>query len=312
MVQAKQQIHTTSSSKAEKSDGIEEDKSSTTSPPSRLRFSVVLSGFVIGLLAVYLVLSYFYVWKTPVTPLVAPPPSASGTAPAISQGTPPAREAPEPRKLEPLNHTFSFEEVFERLRAIDKSRKTDFRKESLHANVLPLARISAVLGDVKKLNDDLNRSVIANETIYWIHLIEGRMEQLESERYLHLAAAYGRRGLLSKNLTESCTRKQDILDASLLYNQSARHGGRAMNHFDETLTQEKTWLLLGINENKMAFFGGDTRDIGYLAYRQVEKIRTQCMGLASGDIPRMLKTLDTTHTDDQNQSQGPHQPSPPS
>jgi len=83
---------------------------------------------------------------------------------------------------------------------------------------------------------------------------------------------------------------EDILDASLLYNQSAKHGGMAMYHFDETLTQEQTWSVLGINENRMAFYGGDTRDIGALANNQVEKVRTKCLGLPQVDeSPGMME-----------------------
>ena len=60
-----------------------------------------------------------------------------------------------------------------------------------------------------------------------------------------------------------------------------------MYNFDEVLIHEKTWSVLGVNDKKMAFYGGDTRDIGGMAFNNVEAIRVKCMGLKAGDQPSM-------------------------
>lgn len=246
-------------------------------------WSVLLSGIILGLLAAYLFLTFAYTKEQPLSTIN----TTNLTRPSDTPKPPPMVS-----KLGPLNHTFTFQDVFNELRDIDKVHKTDFRKESLRKQMLPLARIPPALNMLEQLREDLNRSVIGNETVYWIHLVNGRIEQLESERYLQLALALGRRGLFSKNVSESCQRRQDILDASSLYNQSARHGGLAMYHFDEALTQEQTWPVLGINENRMAFYGGDTRDVGALATSQLEKVRTKCLGLPDiDDSPGMMEVF---------------------
>ena len=54
-----------------------------------------------------------------------------------------------------------------------------------------------------------------------------------------------------------------------------------MAAYDHVLTQEISWPYLGINERKMAFFGGDTRDIGYLAYSNKEILLNECYGKKS-------------------------------
>lgn len=237
----------------------------------------IVAGIILAFLIVGIFLRVYYAPAAPVSPATTP----------VSVASSPVVE----RKLEPLDHTFTFQEVFTRLQEIDKSQNTDFRKESLSKRLLPLDRAEAALDQVRVLRDDLNRSIQNNETVFWINLVEARYNQLESEKNFNLALAYGRRGLYSrKNVEDSCSRQKEILEAAFLYNQSARLGGRAMAHYDAALTQEVTWPVLGVNDNKMAIFNGDTRDIGALVYNTVEAIRTTCLGLPPGDLPSVEKS----------------------
>lgn len=257
-----------------------------------LSFPVILAGFVFGILAVYLTMTFVYVKEQP---LLAPSIQPNGTL---------ARQAPQEgpaggdgggkqdEGVRAVNRSFTFEEVFDRLRDIDRRHKTDFRKENLRKQILAPARIADSINEVNALKDEINHSIINNETIFWLHLVQGRLDQLESERKLNQALVFGSRGFFSRNVTESCERYQTILEAAVLFNQSARFGGRAMYHFDETLTQEKTWPVLGINDQRMAFYSGDTRDLGALANSQVEKVRAKCLGLPPDDPPRVMKTLE--------------------
>jgi len=252
---------------------------SSDSSGRRLRSPFIFAGVFVAIVVILIGMKLFYLPQQP---------QAIVSGPEVSQ---PEKTAPvdvQPiTDLEPLDHSFTFEEVFARLNKADKAQNTDFRKESLIKNPIQMKKIDPLLIEARDLRDDLNRSVINNETFYWLNLVEGRIDMLESQKYLHLALAYGREGLMSKNITDSCARRKIILDASLLYNMSARKGGQAMNHFDEVLVQEETWPVLGINDKKMAFYGGDTRDIGGMAYNNVEAVRVKCMGLEPGDSPSM-------------------------
>lgn len=256
--------------------------------PHKASSSVIIAGIAIALLLVFIGMRVLYP-ADEASEKTSPSQIPINLTPAVIEE--PALP-PQPRGG-PINQTFSFDEVFKRIRSIDKTANTDFRKESLRKSLLPIQRIEPALIDLAKLRDEINRSVIDNETIYWIHLVEGRINMLESQRYFQLALAFGTDGLFSKkNISGSCERQNTILDAALLYNQSAMKGGRAMNHFDEVLTQEKTWPMIGVNDKRMAFYGGDTRDIGGMAYNTVEAIRVHCMGLEPGDLPSYKENMD--------------------
>ena len=191
----------------------------------RLSPSAIVFGLIIAIMVVSIGMTVLYPAQ-PAAPaqtsvVQAMPDPKSGQAPDVAirlEGQNPAA------KLGPLNHTFTFEEVFARLHDADKAQGTDFRKESLIRAPVQMKKIDPLLMEARKLRDDLNRSVVDNETIYWLSMVEGRINMLESQKYLHLALAYGREGLMSKNLTDSCARSKTILDASLLYNLSALRG----------------------------------------------------------------------------------------
>ena len=149
---------------------------------------------------------------------------------------------------------YSFEEVFYEIKALDEKYDTDFKKEDINNVIIDYKNIDPYLKDI-----------LTYEEKAIITLIDARTLMLFSEKNYHQAKIYGDRGMVTDKGGFSCSEAGYIINSAYYFNLTWGSGIQAYITLDQLLDVyrdvNKVWDLIGINEEKPAFFYSNLGDI---------------------------------------------------
>src|SRR3990172_3419692 len=142
-------------------------------------------------------------------------------------------------------------DVYSKIIELDQIHNGTFRTEVIPKRVLRLERIDRYLVDLEELRDNLNSSRKNDTlTISKIRLVQGRMDMLEAQKALQIAANIGSKGLARSKI--NCYDLGDVRRASYYFNETAIKTNSALKHFDYVLSKNEEFReILGIDDDKI-------------------------------------------------------------
>ncbi len=156
---------------------------------------------------------------------------------------------------------YTFEKGFNEIKQLDEKYNTDFKKEDVNGTIINYKNIDPYLEDLKNLREKVEKSLDENPTDEekaFITLIDARTLMLLSQKNYHQASIYGDRGLVTDEKGFSCSESGYIINTAYYYNLSWASGVQAYLALDQLLDiyrdVPKVWELVGINDEKPAFF----------------------------------------------------------
>jgi len=173
-----------------------------------------------------------------------------------------------------LEPPFSFEEIFYEIRRIDTLYGTDFRNESPTTGVLREQAAKQYLNAIEQLRRAIANQTVPEEDEYIQEFLNARENMLLFGIYYQRAMAIGVNGVFRP--THNCEDRENILQATYLFNQTRHYGGRAMFNFDLALRYKPARPLIGIGETKPAIYSPAFRDMGDLIETNLQGLDQFC------------------------------------
>ncbi len=181
----------------------------------------------------------------------------------------------EPEKQE----VYTFNEVYNEIKAIDKIYGTDYHSESLVRNRVAADYLLPMIDDITKLYNAINTSSHTDETRWILKFVEARRGWLEAQVYLEKALKFGKSGIVTTKF--SCKDNETVLLATYYYNQTLGLFHDAENNLDEALFNIKeAQNIVGTNEQKPKIY--DSPEAGQIAKAintNIYIIDTRCRGI---------------------------------
>lgn len=168
-----------------------------------------------------------------------------------------------------------FPALFEIIKDLDKEYVTDHHEERLGKDMINPIFVKPYVRKVDELWRAVNESDSKEKEIM-SQFLEARRRMLISQGFFQQALKYGERGVMTDSF--DCRMKDDLLEATLLYNQSFEIGRHAIPRLDYVLRKSKYAVeVLGTNTEKMRFFVTTFGDIKRLVDTNLWAIDEFCV-----------------------------------
>ncbi len=157
---------------------------------------------------------------------------------------------------------YTFERGFFEITELDKVHGGDLKKERVPGQMVPLENIDAYTTALTKLRDDVvkdkDESLLSEEEKALLLFIDGRTLMLLSEKNYLLGSASGPKGVAADADGFACSETGYLINTGYYYNASWSSGLEAIERLETVLDKHRNiphvWDLLGVDDNKMAFF----------------------------------------------------------
>lgn len=150
-----------------------------------------------------------------------------------------------PKKLD----SYTFEDVYNEIKRIDRIYGTDYHEEGLVKNRIAVEYLPLIIKDLTRLYDTVNASKHAELTKYLLEFVEARRGWLEAQTYLDKALRFGRQGIVTAEF--ECVDNETILLATYYYNQTLNNYHKATVRLDDVLFHvPEAKKMIGTDDNK--------------------------------------------------------------
>lgn len=180
-----------------------------------------------------------------------------------------------PRKLD----SYTFEDVYNEIKRIDRIYGTDYHEEGLVKNRIAAEHLPLIIEDLTKLHNTVNASTHTELTKYLLEFIEARRGWLEAQTYLEKALRFGRNGVVTTGF--ECADNETILLATYYYNQTLNNYHKATVRLDNVLFYVPVAKkMIGMNENKPKIYTSlETGEIAKAINTNIQIIDGYCRKL---------------------------------
>ena len=178
------------------------------------------------------------------------------------------------------NNEYTFEEGYNALKKIDERYDTSFHTEMLNGTIPSADTIQLMLKDLKDFEAPLDKNSQTPDMRALFLFLDIRKLMLTSEWYFQKGVGIGDIGLVTDEDGFSCGEAKYIIDSAFYFNETFIYASKAEEELDDllymTMNHPKIWELVGVQDNKTAFYYSDLRYIRHIPLNSMKSLDVRC------------------------------------